>query len=284
MIWFFWFNSVGCESNIFWVLLAESQIYMYLQELLLKLLVLLSSMKFSKNYLLPPLFDLLVIILIQCSLLSMVTNSYQSISSISVLSHSIAESDRSKRNKNLSVFSDIQYWNVISEWTMFFCSTTGLHTNKCFSPSRKTKISIMNCFSVLFLWPLNSWFHHWPWRNKTQLPSDNICRKSTCDVSPHIPMDKLPSTEFKPPSLIILEIISLVLGGLTCSLPLNFQVYKCSGRWEQRKLWTPIPTRASDRAYAYLARNIKLPFPCRTSTQSRTDNWVHTVSDVSFQL
>lgn len=105
MIWFFWFNSVGCESNIFWVLLAESQIYMHLQELLLKLLVLLSSMKFSKNYLLPPLFDLLVIILIQCSLLSMVTNSYQSISWIAVLSHSIAESDRLKKEIKTSLFS-----------------------------------------------------------------------------------------------------------------------------------------------------------------------------------
>lgn len=169
MIQFFWFNSVGCESNISWVLLADFQIYMHLQVLLLKLLILLSSMKFSENHLLSLSFDLPVSILIQCSCLSLIITSHLSISCISILS--IAESVCSKINKNHSVFSDIQYWSAISKWTMFFvCLTTGLHSNKCFSLSRKTK----NCFSVLFLWPLIS-----PLAivNKTQLLSASTPRK-----------------------------------------------------------------------------------------------------------
>lgn len=64
--------------------------------------------------------------------------------------------------------------------------------------------------------------------NKTQLLSASI--EKTCDISPHLPMDKWSSTELKPSSVITFKTTILVLGELTCSLLLNLQVYKCSER------------------------------------------------------
>lgn len=140
MLSFFWFNSVGCESNVFWILLAGSLIYMHLQIFLLYLLILLPPMKFSKHDLLPPLFDLLVSILIKYSLffLGDIKLPVHFIHFYCLSRWLFLNLIVQKEKKNLFSQTLTQYWSVISELTMFFFSTTtGLCTNKCFSPSRK---------------------------------------------------------------------------------------------------------------------------------------------------